>query len=222
MLGVMVSYLPSPRLNVTFNFNRSLADTVRYAGNETDSYNLGFGLELNKALRLNGSLMRQNLRYLGQEGNTSSNIFNLGLTYQARKDLTFNFDFQDVRTANRFPTEDSADQTTDTTSSTGSIGNPYSSFGASGPTRYQSFGLNAQYRFDEKHGHNVFFRYRSDLNNGGYGDFNRQMASLGTDLRLTDVISLRLSYDFTDYANSQENSGSYTSSMFNAEVGVRF
>jgi len=48
------------------------------------------------------------------------------------------------------------------------------------------------------------------------------MASLGADFRLTDVVNLRLSYDFTDYADSRQNTNNYTSSMFNGEIGVRF
>jgi hypothetical protein len=215
----MVSYLPSSRMNWTFNYTHNLSDTVRYAGNQVDSFNLGFGLELSPSLRLNGSLMSQSLRYLGQEGRTRSNIFNLGLTYQARKDLAFNIDFQNVRTDSRFPERDSAAQTD---GAAGTPGYSYSSFGQSGTTRYRSWGLSTQYRFDPKHGHNLFFRYRNDRNNGGFGDYSRQMASLGADFRLTDVVNLRLSYDFTDYADSRQNTNNYTSSMFNGEIGVRF
>jgi len=133
-----------------------------------------------------------------------------------------NLDFQNVRTANHFPAEEEAPDTTGSVGGTVRAGYSSSSYTSSGTTSYTSYGLGVQYRISEQQGHNAFTRLRLDHNDGGFGHFRRTVATLGLDFRLTSVLNARLYYDYTRYHDTGNESRNYSSNRFNGEIRVRF
>ncbi|MCC7492179.1 MAG: hypothetical protein IT204_07545 [Fimbriimonadaceae bacterium] len=201
---------PMERLSFNFTWGHNVTDNGRLAGSTSDSLQLNSQYQINDRIGFGLGYSLQGLKYSDTGDQTDTGIFNLNFDWRLSNHLDMRFDWQSMGTKNTFgPREE---------------GEADPSEGIDPRTTYSSWGADLRWQLPGRGGHAIFTTLRNDKNSGGSSqNFSRRQFTTGFDYRITSVIGLRLSYDFTDYKNRQEQTdNSYTAHLFNAGVGARF
>jgi len=199
----------SNRLSLSNTFTYSVTDNGRLAGSNSTGWQSNINYQLSDAINLGFGYSLQGLDYTDSGDSTSTGILNFNFDWRASERIDFRFDYQSLSTTNRLgDTTDAEDATTQ---------------GLDADSSFSSWGLDLRYQLSRRSGHSLFASLRNDSSSGGVStSFSRFNFSTGMDFRLTSVLGLQLSYDFTNYKNSGETATGYSAHLINAGLGARF
>ncbi len=209
--SVMLMYQPINTVSISASWNRSVSATGRLASSNSDSWQSNIHWQPSQAMGFGLGFNRQSMRYTETGDSTNTSILNANFDWRLSQFLDLRADFQLMNTGNHFRATEE-----------GQTGGAY---GLSPKSSFNSFGLDLRYQIRGSR-YSTFASFRRDSASGGLQNYSRLGFQTGIDMRITDIITGRVGYEFTNYGNrGAEQSGyggSYTAHLLNATIGARF
>ena len=199
---------PIKDVNLTTSWSRSVTNNGRLASSNSDSWQANLHWQATEAMGLGIGYNLQNLKYTDSGDSTNTGIINATFDWRLSHYLDLRADWQSMSTHNTLgPDSTSTD------------------YGLSPDTSYSSLGGDVRWQIRGSR-YSTYASVRLDNSTGSTQSYSRLGFQTGWDMKLTQVLGLRMGYEFTNYNNTGSDTGSttgsYTSHLFNASLGARF
>lgn len=200
---------PIKDVNLTASWSKSVTDTGRLAGSTSDSWQANLHWQASDAMGLGIGYNIQKMKYTDSGDRTNTGIINATFDWRLSQYLDMRADWQSMNTHNVITSTSTTD----------------SSYGISPNSSYSSLGGDLRWQIRGSR-YSTYASIRLDNSTGSTQAYSRLGFQTGWDMKLTQVLGLRMGYEFTNYANTGSDtgttSGSYVSHLFNATLGARF
>jgi len=211
-LNLSLSYQPWPTLDLGFTWNKSSSEGDYQFNSDRNDVGLNVSYTLGENFALQTAMSRQQVRYLGAGGSTSSNLFFLNMRAKPLGRLVTNLSYQLMQTNSSVNLTGGTG--TGTTTGTGFFGG----------SNLNSYGLRLEYPVWR--GNNLFFQYDTAATTGYLASDQRTMM-FGIDFDLTQSTKFTLGWRIQEHLMKGDTSTglsaySYRARSLDADIQMRF